>query len=103
MRAPHCWTVRRSPDGTWQPDWAETEPDPVPVPTIAWLTWHIGWWWSTATAHARGAEPRSRTEITWPGGTLAELTDDDLNTTAPFPVPNDPTYTISDMVAWANA
>jgi hypothetical protein len=30
-------------DVVWQFDWAETEPDPVPVPTIGWLTWHIMW------------------------------------------------------------
>ncbi|BFO22882.1 hypothetical protein SHKM778_92700 [Streptomyces sp. KM77-8] len=54
---PHCWTVRRSPGGAWVPDWAETEPDPVPVPTIAWVTWHIGWWWSVTTDHARGRLP----------------------------------------------
>ncbi|CAM5625591.1 DNA damage-inducible protein DinB OS=Streptomyces antimycoticus OX=68175 GN=SANT12839_054040 PE=4 SV=1 [Streptomyces antimycoticus] len=35
--AAHCWTVRRGADGAWVPDWAETEPDPVPVPTIGWL------------------------------------------------------------------
>ncbi|WP_223884270.1 hypothetical protein [Micromonospora craniellae] len=30
------WTVRPDADGRWVPDWADTEPDPVPVPTIAW-------------------------------------------------------------------
>ncbi|MGY3684624.1 hypothetical protein ACVWXU_008247 [Streptomyces sp. TE33382] len=23
-----CWTVRRGSDGTWVPDWAESEPTP---------------------------------------------------------------------------
>jgi hypothetical protein len=30
-----CWTVRPGADGAWVPDWADTEPDPVAVPTIA--------------------------------------------------------------------
>jgi len=114
--APHCWTVHRTADGTWVPDWAETEPDPVPVPTIAWLTWHIGWWWETATAHAQGLPPRDRTEITWPGDGKAALawlrflrtdwldalTDTDLNTTARFPWPQGPAHSVADMIAWAN-
>lgn len=33
-----CWTVRPDPGGQWRADFAEVEPDPVPVPTIAWLT-----------------------------------------------------------------
>ncbi|GAA2811591.1 hypothetical protein FHR33_001093 [Nonomuraea dietziae] len=44
-RLSHSSNVAR---GTWVPDWTETEPDPVPVPTIGWLSWHIGWWWSVA-------------------------------------------------------
>jgi hypothetical protein len=35
-----CWTVRRTDDG-WLADWAEPEPDPAPVTTIAWRTWHL--------------------------------------------------------------
>lgn len=36
--APHRWTVHRGADGVWRPDWADAEPDPPPVPTVAWLT-----------------------------------------------------------------
>jgi hypothetical protein len=39
--APSCWTVRPSDDG-WQVDWADPDPDPAPVTTIAWRMWHIG-------------------------------------------------------------
>ncbi|GHH95251.1 DinB family protein [Streptomyces capillispiralis] len=118
--APLCWTVRRSPDGSWVPDWSDTEPDPVPVPTIAWVSWHIGWWWSVTLDHARGRRPRDRADITWPGAgaptvewlrglrsewlaLLDNLTDTDLDATARFPLPDDPTYTVADMLAWANA
>ncbi|MER5211346.1 DinB family protein [Streptomyces sp. NPDC002838] len=117
---PYCWTVRQAADGTWTPDWADTEPDPVPVPTIAWLSWHIGWWWSVTLDHVAGRPPRERTDVTWPGAglptvewlrslrtdwlaALAHLTDPDLDTTAPFPWPDDPEYTVADMLAWVNA
>lgn len=118
--ASHCWTVRRTADGTWVPDWADTEPDPVPVPTIAWLSWHIGWWWGTTLDHTESRPPRARTDVTWPGPgkptvewlrdhrtawltALAGLTDPDLSATAPFPWQNDPEHTVADMLAWANA
>ncbi|MFD5696684.1 hypothetical protein [Streptomyces lasiicapitis] len=33
--AARTWTLRRGDGGEWTPDWADTEPDPVPVPTVA--------------------------------------------------------------------
>ncbi|PMR62457.1 damage-inducible protein DinB [Verrucosispora sp. ts21] len=116
----HCWTVRRDAAGRWVPDWADTEPDPVPVPTVAWLTWHIGWWWGVALDHLQGRPPRERTEIHWPGdGTptiewldelrtqwhdvLNRLTDADLDQVAPFPWPYDPEHTVAHLLAWVNA
>ncbi|CAL9511152.1 DinB family protein [Streptomyces griseomycini] len=118
--AARCWTVRRSPEGTWVPDWADTEPDPVPVPTAAWVSWHLGWWWSVTLDHARGHRPRERTDVTWPGegeptvrwlrglrtewlAVLDGLTDADLDATAPFPWPDDPARTVAHMLAWVNA
>lgn len=99
---------------------ADTEPEPVPIPTIGWLTWHIGWWWSVSIDHARGQVPRERTDVVWPGGgsaaiewlrvlrgdwlgVLDRLTDIDLDATAPFPWQNDPSYTVAHMVAWVNS
>ncbi|MET9834624.1 DinB family protein [Streptomyces sp. NPDC006385] len=117
---PHCWTVRQAADGSWVPDWAETEPDPVPVPTIAWVSWHIGWWWSVAADHLWGRTPRERTAITWPGegdatvawlrdlradwlAALERLDDRELDAPARFPWPNDPQYTVAHMIGWVNA
>jgi hypothetical protein len=73
--APLCSTVRPDSTGVWRPDWADTEPDPLPVPTIGWLTWHIDCppqaggapRWSVAIDHLTGASPRDRMDITWPG------------------------------------
>ena len=39
---PSCWSVRRTDAGTWDADHADTPPEPSPVTTIAWRTWHIG-------------------------------------------------------------
>jgi hypothetical protein len=61
------WTVRRSADGKWRPDWIEPEPDPAPTVTIGWLTWHLTWWWSGVLAALRDETPTARHETFWPG------------------------------------
>lgn len=37
---PAAWTVRLV-DGRWHVDWADPDPSPAPVTTIAWRCWHI--------------------------------------------------------------
>ncbi|RAY15737.1 DinB family protein [Actinomadura craniellae] len=118
--AAHCWTVRPDGAGRWTADWAETEPDPVPVPTIGWLSWHMGWWWSVTLDHVQGRTPRERTEIVWPGAgkatvewlrglreewlaALGRLTGTDLDAPAPFPWQNAPEHTVTHMIGWVNA
>lgn len=113
------WTVHRADDGRWLPDWADTEPDPIPVPTIAWTTWHVGWWWSVTLDHLRGRPPRDRTDVTWPGDArttvawmnelraewvdvLNGLTDGALDAEATFPWQGDPAMTVGHTVAWVN-
>ncbi|MGI5150951.1 DinB family protein [Plantactinospora sp. CA-294935] len=118
--AAHFWTVRPDGAGRWLPDWSDTEPDPVPVPTVGWLSWHIGWWWRVTVDHARGRTPPDRTEVDWPGdaastvawlralraewlSVLDGLSEADLDETAPFPWQGDPAHTVAHMVAWVNA
>lgn len=113
------WTVRRGADGRWRPDFAETEPDPVPVPTAGWLTWHIGWWWSSAIAHAEGDPIPERTEVYWPGDTAAALTwleglrerwlgvldrlgDAELERATSYPWPAEAGLTVAHLAAWVN-
>ncbi|MEO3978586.1 DinB family protein [Streptomyces sp. CAU 1734] len=62
------WTVRRDAGGRWAADWQVPEPEPVPVTTIAWTGWHIGYWWTTTLGHCFGDGAPDRTEIRWPGG-----------------------------------
>jgi DinB family protein len=114
--APLCWTVRQDSSGVWRPDWADVEPDPGPVPTIGWLTWHIDWWWSTAVDHLAAATPRDRTDITWPGSGAAAvsrlrdlarqwrqvLTTADLERPSAFPWGADADRTVAHTALWAN-
>lgn len=114
------WTVRRGDDDGWRPDWQDTEPEPVPVPTIGWLTWHIGWWWTVTIDHAEGKEPPAREAVTWPGtgaaavewlrglrerwlAVLSGMADDDLDRPASFPWPDDSEMTLAHTLAWVNA
>ncbi|MEU4892070.1 DinB family protein [Streptomyces sp. NPDC044780] len=118
--AAECWTVRRDAGGSWVPDWADTEPDPVPVPTIGWVSWHLGWWLGVTTDHVCGRTPRERADIVWPGpgdaaiawlrglrddwlSGLDHLTDADLDRAATFPWERDPERTVAHTVAWVNA
>ncbi|HEX3087849.1 MAG TPA: DinB family protein [Ilumatobacteraceae bacterium] len=36
-----CWTVREDAEGRTVADWADPDPVPAPVTTIAWRCWHI--------------------------------------------------------------
>ncbi|GAB3577475.1 hypothetical protein GCM10027445_43110 [Amycolatopsis endophytica] len=87
------------------------------MPTIAWVTWHVGWWWSTALDHARCRAPRHREEVGWPGDEnairwLRELRDEwvevldglpDPGAPAAFPWPADAGLTVEHQAAWVNA
>ncbi|MFD3525192.1 DinB family protein [Streptomyces sp. NPDC058653] len=69
-----CWTVRQDEGGAWTADWQVPEPDPVPSTSIAWLTWHIGFWWTTTLTHCFGEGAPPRESIPWPGSTGATTT-----------------------------
>ncbi|MEV0247111.1 DinB family protein [Nocardia sp. NPDC050712] len=111
-----CWTLRRDDSGDWIPDWADAEPDPIPVPTGAWLSWHIGWWWTVALDHLLARPVHDRAEIRWPGPEstvdwlrdlrahhLKALEDIVLDAPATFPWPDDPGKTVAHTLAWINA
>ncbi|WP_378739695.1 DinB family protein [Nocardia brasiliensis] len=116
---PH-WTVRPDADGAWRPDWADTEPDPVPVPTIGWLSWHIGWWWSAAIDQLAGRTAAAPEDVPWPGEgatavawlrelrdtwlrVLDDLTEDELNRPAAFPWPAEAGLTVAHLMSWVNS
>lgn len=63
---PGCLGVRPDAAGRWWADWGE-DPDSAPGVTAGWITWHLGWWWSSALEHAEGRPPPPREEVSWPG------------------------------------
>jgi hypothetical protein len=59
--------VHQAADGTWRADWPEHEGYDIGPPSIGWLTWHIGFWWSMVIDHAFGDATLSRERVMWPG------------------------------------
>lgn len=105
-------------DGRWVSDWPDDETYGAGVPTLAWLQWHIGMWWSIATDRAFGSGHLVRGSIPWPGSAdaarawltslhhdwmhrIIELNDDDLDgRSATWPLSSG---RFGDVVAWVNA
>jgi hypothetical protein len=52
--APRGLHVRPGPDGRWLADWPDREGYDVGPPSVAWLTWHVGFWWSMVLDHSFG-------------------------------------------------
>ncbi len=70
------WTVRLV-DGLWEHDWDEAGPATPAPPSIAWITWQIGWWWTEALARVHGEPGPGPQGVRWPGsadGVRAQLT-----------------------------
>ena len=116
--APVGLHVQRRADGTWRADWPEREDYDIGPPSIAWLTWHVGFWWSMALDHSFGAGTLAREDVRWPGdadevrawlgrlhgewrAAVARLADGDLRSAerTRWPFRDRP---FGDVVAWAN-
>lgn len=110
--------VHQSPDGSWRADWPEHEGYDLGPPSIAWVTWHLGFWWSMVLDHSFGDGTLSREAVTWPGSAdgvrewlgrlqqewrerLEQAGDDDLRSAerTRWPFQDRP---FGDVVAWAN-
>ena len=53
--------VAQGADGVWRADWPEHEGYDLGPPSIAWITWHVGFWWSMALDHfVRRGHARAR-------------------------------------------
>jgi DinB superfamily len=110
--------VRQTPDGRWRADWPDREAYDIGPPSIAWLTWHVGFWWSTVLDRSFGDGTLSRENVMWPGhadgvreqlGGLEEqwrrvlerVKDDDLRSAqrTRWPFRDRP---FGDVIAWVN-
>jgi hypothetical protein len=111
----HVWQL---PDGRWRADWPDRETYDLGPPSIAWVTWHMGFWWSMVLDHSFRAGTLSREEVLWPGTAdgarewigglqgewrtmLEQVTDDELRSTwrTRWPFQGQP---FGDVIAWAN-
>lgn len=58
-------------DGVWRADWPEHEGYDLGPSSIAWITWHMLFWWSSVLDHNFGAATLSREHVLWPGSAEA--------------------------------
>lgn len=105
-------------DGRWRGEWPEHEGYELGPPSIAWLTWHVGLWWSIALDRSFGPGTLDRKDVTWPGSAdatrrwieelsaqwrrrIGELGPDDLQSSerTRWPFTDRP---FADVVAWVN-
>lgn len=105
-------------DGIFHADWPEHEGYDLGPSSIAWLTWHMTFWWSSVLDHAFGEGTLTRQEVFWPGSAdavrtrigsleqawrehLSRLDDDALRATerSRWPLTGAP---FGDVVAWLN-
>jgi hypothetical protein len=110
--------VHQGADGAWRAEWPEHEGYDLGPPSIAWVTWHLGFWWSMVLDHSFGPATLTREAVTWPGdadgvrdwldglqrrwrSALETLTDADLRSTerTRWPIQDRP---FGDVVAWAS-
>jgi hypothetical protein len=110
--------VHQTANGPWRADWPEREDYDIGPSSIAWLTWHLEFWWSMALDHSFGEAMLTREQVTWPGSAdgvrariaglehrwrdaLAAIGDDDLRsaTRTRWPFRDRP---FGDVVAWVN-
>jgi len=110
--------VQQVAEGRWRAAWPDHEGYDVGPPSIAWLTWHLGFWWSMVLDHSFGDGALSRENVMWPGnaddvrewlgrlqeqwrGVLEQVTDDDLRSAqrTRWPFQDRP---FGDVIAWVN-
>lgn len=58
-------------DGKWRADWPDSESYDIGPANIAWLTWHIIFWWSMVLDYSSGDGTLAHEEIQWPGSITA--------------------------------
>ncbi len=59
--------VHREGDGRWRADWPDREGYDIGPASVAWITWHIAFWWSMVLDHSFGDAKLTREDVTWPG------------------------------------
>ncbi|AFQ43838.1 DinB family protein [Desulfosporosinus meridiei] len=57
--------------GTWHADWPDSEAYDIGPASLAWITWHIIFWWSMVLDFSFSKGTLSRENILWPGNMTA--------------------------------
>ncbi len=57
--------------GVWRADWPDSEDYDTGPSSIAWLTWHIIFWWSMVFDYSFGNGTLTREDVQWPGNMIA--------------------------------
>ena len=110
--------VKQGADGHWRADWPEHEGYTAGPPSIAWLTWHLGFWMSMVLDHSVRDGTLIREQVLWPGNAdevrtwigqlhlewqavLDQVTAEDMRSTEQTrpPFQNRP---FGDVIAWVN-
>jgi hypothetical protein len=110
--------VHQDAAGAWRADWPTHEGYELGPPSIAWLTWHLGFWWSMVLNHSFSDGTLAREDVVWPGNTravpewlgelqsewgeaLEQLTEEDLRSSqrTRWPFQHRP---FGDVIAWVN-
>jgi|SRR5690554_1595204 len=64
--SPNCLQVRKQ-DDDWCIDWPESESYEIGPFSIAWVMWHIIYWWSMALNYNFGDGTLKKEDIPWTG------------------------------------
>jgi len=88
--------------------------EPLPTVTIAWLLWHLTWWWGNAHRWSDGRNSLAPDDVLWPGSAgqaVAEVVrlhdswadvlvrgEPQASTSAPFAAGK----TLAGLAAWVN-
>jgi hypothetical protein len=59
--------------GIWKVDWPDNENYDMGPSSIAWVTWHIIYWWSMVFDYSFGQGTLEREEVQWPGSMNAVI------------------------------
>lgn len=51
----------------WRADWPDHEGYDLGPSSVAWLTWHLVFWWSMVLDHSFGPATLAREDVKWPG------------------------------------
>ncbi len=110
--------LKKADDNTYKGSFPETEGYEIGAPNIAWLTWHIDYWWSMTLNHSFGDGTLNSEMVVWKPSVddiknrfeelksewvsrVSNLSDSDLHADrlSKFPVAGCP---FTDIIAWLN-